>query len=189
MKRKTSDVLFSQAVRAVQEEQGSRDYIDRLESRGHWKAELSEEQMAFVRSRDSFYFGTADKQGRSYIQHRGGPEGFLQVVSSSALWFPDFGGNRQYITVGNLSENEQAFIFLMDYANRRRLKLWGRAWVLATKDLSSTTNDLGGCRVRIASSSSRSTRRTRIAVATSHRATHIVGAESNLKGPSAKLSN
>jgi len=130
MKEKTSDVLFSPAVRAVQDELGSREYIERLESRDYWSAELSEDQMAFIRTRDSFYFGTASKEGRPYIQHRGGPRGFLRVESASALWFPDFGGNRQYISIGNLSENDQAFIFLMDYANRRRLKLWGRAWVL-----------------------------------------------------------
>jgi len=129
MKPKASDVLFSAAVRAVQAEMGSRDYIGRLASRGAWGAELSEDQAAFIRTSDSFYFGTASKEGRPYIQHRGGPRGFLRVEGPSALWFPDYCGNRQYISVGNLSENDQAFVFLMDYTNRRRLKLWGRARV------------------------------------------------------------
>ncbi|MEN8178597.1 MAG: pyridoxamine 5'-phosphate oxidase family protein [Pseudomonadota bacterium] len=129
MMKKISDILFSPAIRAMQAELGVRDYIARLESRDHWKAELSTEQMDFIRSRDSFYFGTASKEGCPYIQHRGGPAGFIRVESASALWFPDYSGNRQYISVGNLSENNQAFIFLMDYANRRRLKLWGRAHI------------------------------------------------------------
>ena len=131
MKIRTSDVLFSPAIRSVQERLGTRGQMENLESRDYWKAELSEDQVAFIRARDSFYFGTASRQGRPYVQHRGGPRGFLRVESASTLWFPDFSGNRQYISVGNLSENDQAFIFLMDYTNRRRLKLWGRAQVTA----------------------------------------------------------
>lgn len=130
MTGRISDVLFSPAIRATQTQLGVREFMAGLESRDHWKAELSEDQRCFIRARDSFYFGTASKQGRPYIQHRGGPKGFLRVENASNLWFPDYSGNRQYISIGNLSENDQAFIFLMDYKNRRRLKLWGRAYIV-----------------------------------------------------------
>lgn len=130
----TTNILFSDAVRRVQRTLGSNDMIARLEARDHWKGELSEEQARFIEGRDSFYLGTATLTGRPYIQHRGGPPGFIHVESPTSLWFPDFAGNRQYITVGNLSENDQAFLFFMDYRNRRRLKLWGRAAVHADAD-------------------------------------------------------
>jgi predicted pyridoxine 5'-phosphate oxidase superfamily flavin-nucleotide-binding protein len=125
----TPDILFSDAVRKTQAALDSRKMIAGLEARNHWQKELSEEQARFIESRDSFYLGTASLAGRPYIQHRGGPPGFIRTESATSLWFPEFGGNRQYITVGNLSENTQAFIFFMDYPNRRRLKLWGRAMV------------------------------------------------------------
>lgn len=134
MQGKIPDILFSSAVRAVQAELGSSDLIKRLESRNHWKAELSPEQIEFIQGRDSFYLGTAGKQGRPYIQHRGGQKGFIHVAAPTTLWFPDFSGNRQYITVGNLSENAQAFMFLMDYPKQRRLKLWGKAYVHQRSD-------------------------------------------------------
>lgn len=130
----TTDILFSPAVRKAQQALGSGDRIARLEERDHWKEELSAEQMKFIESRDSFYLGTASLAGRPYIQHRGGSPGFIRAQSSTSLWFPDFAGNRQYISVGNLSENDQAFLFFMDYPNRRRLKLWGRATVHAVAD-------------------------------------------------------
>lgn len=129
MQKTVPDILFSSAVRAVQDKLGSSGMINRLESLNHWKAVLSTEQIAFIQDRDSFYFGTASKEGRPYIQHRGGTKGFIHIAQPGTLWFPDFAGNRQYITTGNLSENNQAFIFLMDYPNQRRLKLWGRAYV------------------------------------------------------------
>ena len=81
----------------------------------------------FVASRDSFYLGTASADGRPYIQHRGGPPGFLRVLDEKTLAFADFAGNRQYISMGNLAENNQAFLFLMDYPSRSRIKIWGRA--------------------------------------------------------------
>jgi predicted pyridoxine 5'-phosphate oxidase superfamily flavin-nucleotide-binding protein len=83
---------------------------------------------------DMFYLGTASAEGQPYIQYRGGPPGFLKVLDDRTLAFADFGGNRQYITLGNLSENPRAFIFLMDYANRRRVKLWGTARVVEDDD-------------------------------------------------------
>jgi hypothetical protein len=84
---------------------------------------------AFLAERNSFYIGTAGADGQPYIQHRGGPKGFLRALDERTLAFADLEGNRQYITVGNLAENPKAFLFLMDYANRRRIKIWGRARV------------------------------------------------------------
>ena len=123
-------VLFSPAVRAVQERLGSRALQARREARGVWSDRATPELAAFLAERDSFYLGTASADGRPYIQHRGGPKGFLKVLDERRLGFADFGGNRQYITLGNLSENDRAFIFLMDYAGRQRIKLWGRAQVV-----------------------------------------------------------
>ena len=85
---------------------------------------------AFIAERDSFYLATANAEGQPYIQHRGGSKGFLRVLDDKTLGFADFKGNRQYITTGNLADNDRAFIFLMDYAHRRRVKIWGRARVV-----------------------------------------------------------
>lgn len=130
MPQNPADILFSSAIRAIQERHGSRDTIARLEMRGHWESRLPEDVISFIRSRNSFYLGTASREGRPYIQHRGGPPGFIHVLDQQTLAWPEFKGNRQYITAGNLSENNQAFIFLMDYSLPRRIKLWGRADVV-----------------------------------------------------------
>ncbi len=84
----------------------------------------------FIAQRDSFYLGTASADGQPYIQHRGGPNGFLKILDDRTLGFADFTGNRQYVSFGNLAENSKAFIFLMDYANRARIKVWGTAEVI-----------------------------------------------------------
>jgi predicted pyridoxine 5'-phosphate oxidase superfamily flavin-nucleotide-binding protein len=94
--------------------------------RHDWEQRVTPTLAAFVAERDSFYLGTASADGQPYIQHRGGPKGFLKVIGDSALAFADYRGNRQYISLGNSTENEKAFLFLMDYPNRRRIKLWGR---------------------------------------------------------------
>jgi hypothetical protein len=93
-----------------------------------WSTTITSVLAAFIAEQNSIYLGTANAAGQPYIQHRGGPPGFLRVVDESTLAFVDFKGNRQYITQGNLTENPKAFIFLMDYAHRRRIKLWGAAW-------------------------------------------------------------
>ena len=125
-----SDVAFSPAVKALQERHGSRAGYARMEQKGGWKREISPDLAAFLAERDSFYLGTASAEGQPYIQHRGGPKGFLKVLDAGRLAFADFGGNRQYITAGNLSENDRAHVFLMDYPNRQRIKIWGRARVV-----------------------------------------------------------
>jgi predicted pyridoxine 5'-phosphate oxidase superfamily flavin-nucleotide-binding protein len=130
MHNPTSDVAFTPAVKALQSRRGSRAAYARLEARGGWSATITDDLAAFIADRDSFYLATANAAGQPYIQHRGGPRGFLRVLDGRTLGFADFRGNRQYITAGNLAENDRAFIFLMDYENRQRIKLWGRARVL-----------------------------------------------------------
>jgi hypothetical protein len=127
MTRPTTDVAFSPSVKAMQQRLGSRAAYARLEAKGGWQSAITPELAAFVAARDSFYLATASAQGQPYIQHRGGPKGFLQVLDERTLAFADYAGNRQYITAGNLAENPQAFVFLMDYATRTRIKLWGTA--------------------------------------------------------------
>lgn len=125
-----SDVAFTPAVKAIQEAKGSRTGYARMETRGGWQTKVTPELAGFLAELDMFYLGTANAEGQPYIQYRGGPPGFLKPVDEHTLGFADFGGNRQYITLGNLSENNKAFIFLMDYANRQRVKLWGTARVV-----------------------------------------------------------
>lgn len=128
--RHVSDVAFTPAVKAVQERKGSRKGYARMEEKGGWTDRITPDLAAFLATRDSFYLSTASADGQPYIQHRGGKPGFLKVVDDRTLAFADFKGNRQYISTGNLSENPKAFIFLMDYPNRRRIKIWGRARVV-----------------------------------------------------------
>jgi len=123
----TSDIAFTPAVKAAQERLGSRPGYARMEEKGGWSDRVTPDLAAFIAERDSFYMATANAEGQPYIQHRGGSPGFLKVVDEHTLAFADFSGNRQYISIGNLSENDKAFLFLMDYAGRRRIKFWGRA--------------------------------------------------------------
>ena len=123
----TSDIAFTPVVKAFQERLGSRRGYARMEMKGGWQDRVTPDLAAFLGHRDSFYMATASADGRPYIQHRGGPAGFLKVLDDKTLAFADFSGNRQYITAGNLDENDKAYIFLMDYPNRRRIKIWGRA--------------------------------------------------------------
>ena len=130
MAQPTTDVAFTASVKALQSRAGSRAAYARLEEQGGFEDRVTPKLAAFVAERDSFYVATASAAGRPYVQHRGGPRGFLRVLDDRTLAFADFGGNRQYITAGNLAENDQAFLFLMDYATRRRIKVWGRARVV-----------------------------------------------------------
>ena len=126
----SSDIAFTPAVKAVQSAKGSRNNYSRMELGGSWESTVTPALKAFIRDLDMFYLGTANSEGQPYIQYRGGSPGFLKVLDEKTLAFADFGGNRQYITVGNLSENPKAFLFLMDYAHSRRIKLWGTARVV-----------------------------------------------------------
>jgi uncharacterized protein len=124
-----SDVAFTPAVKSIQTRKGSREGYAHAEQRG-WRTEIDENLAAFIADANSFYFATASADGQPYIQHRGGPKGFLKVLDKQTLAFADYAGNRQYITQGNLSENPRAYIFVMDYAHRRRVKIWGEARVV-----------------------------------------------------------
>ena len=109
---------------------GSRQTYERMERGRGWQKHVSPELAEFIAERDTFFLGTANADGQPYIQHRGGPPGFLKVIDEETLAFADFRGNRQYLTMGNLEDNDKAFIFLIDFVNRRRIKIWGRAAVV-----------------------------------------------------------
>ena len=125
-----SNVVFTPAVKEVQQQLGSRNNYARMEERGGWQTEIDGGLRQFIATMDSFYMGTANSDGQPYIQHRGGPKGFLKVLDNKRLAFADFTGNRQYISVGNLTENNKATLFLMDYPNKTRMKIWGTAAVV-----------------------------------------------------------
>jgi uncharacterized protein len=125
-----SDVAFTPAVKSIQSQKGSRFTYARMERSDGWQTTVTPYLAEYIADMDMFYLGTASAEGQPYIQYRGGSPGFLKVLDEHTLAFADFGGNRQYVTIGNLSENPKAFIFLMDYANSRRVKLWGSARVV-----------------------------------------------------------
>jgi predicted pyridoxine 5'-phosphate oxidase superfamily flavin-nucleotide-binding protein len=130
MARPISDIAFTPSVKAEQERKGSRAQYARMEHTKGWASTVTPDLAAQISAARSFYLGTASAEGQPYIQHRGGQPGFLQVLDERRLAFADLSGNRQYITTGNLAENPRAFIFIMDYARRRRVKIWGRARVV-----------------------------------------------------------
>ncbi len=130
MKRPISEIAFTAKVKAAQERRGSRASYAKMEQRGDqgpWRDVVTPELAEFIAEQDSLYLGTVGADGQPYIQYRGGPKGFLKVLDENTLAFADFQGNAQYISLGNLTENNRAFIFLMDYPNRRRIKIWGTA--------------------------------------------------------------
>lgn len=126
----STEIAFSPSVKAVQERRGSRSTYERLERNGGWNTKIDARLAEFIAGMRSFYLATASKDGQPYVQHRGGPPGFLRVIDETTLAFADFAGNRQYISTGNLAENPRAMLFLMDYQNRRRVKIWGQARVI-----------------------------------------------------------
>lgn len=126
----TSDIAFTESVKAIQQRKGSRQLYAQMESNADWQTEVTPDLAGFIATQRSFYLATANGSGQPYIQHRGGPPGFLNVIDRQTLAFADYIGNRQFITQGNLTENPKAFIFLMDYHNRTRVKIWGNAKVI-----------------------------------------------------------
>ncbi len=126
----SSDVAFTDAVKAVQARRHSRGMFARMEALGGFQTGITPDLAGFLESVDTAYLATASAAGQPYAQHRGGPKGFIRVLDGTTLGFADYAGNRQYVTTGNLNENDRAFLFLMDYAHRRRIKLWGRAWTV-----------------------------------------------------------
>ena len=130
----SSDIAFTDRVKAIQTERGSRAGYARQEQKGGWPTTVTADLAATLAETRSFYLATATPEGQPYIQHRGGPKGFLKVIDEKTLGFADFTGNRQYLTTGNLADNPRAFLFLMDYVNRRRVKIWGTARVVDDKE-------------------------------------------------------
>lgn len=120
-----SDIAFTDAVKAQQSRMGSRRAYAHMEESSGWQTHITPELQEFIAARDSMYLATANAAGQPYIQHRGGPPGFLRVIDAQTIGFADFAGNKQYITLGNIQENPKAHVFLMDYAHRRRIKIWG----------------------------------------------------------------
>jgi uncharacterized protein len=126
----SSDVAFTPTVKAVQTRRGSRRAYARMEEKGSWKTRITPDLAEFIAAQTSIFIATANNEGQPYIQHRGGPPGFLRVLDDRTIGFADFTGNRQYITQGNLADNPKAHLFLIDYAQRRRVKVWGEAHVV-----------------------------------------------------------
>lgn len=125
----SSDVAFTPIVKSIQSERGSREYYAKVEARGGFRTEVTEDLTELLSKVNTAYLATSNSVGQPYAQHRGGPKGFIRMIDDRTLAFADFVGNYQYVTIGNLAENPKAFLFLMDYANRRRIKIWGRAWI------------------------------------------------------------
>jgi uncharacterized protein len=122
-----SDIAFTATVKALQTARGSRASYAKMEERGGFRKEISDDLIDFLGGVDTAYLATTNAAGQPYAQHRGGPKGFIRIVGEHTIAFADYTGNKQYITTGNLAENDKAFLFLMDYAHRRRIKIWGRA--------------------------------------------------------------
>jgi len=130
----SSDVAFTPSVKAVQARKGSRRSYARIEERGGWQTRITSDLARFIEAQTSIFLATATREGQPYIQHRGGPAGFLKVLDDKTIGFADFVGNKQYITQGNLAENPKAYLFLIDYAHRQRVKIWGEARVIEGDD-------------------------------------------------------
>ena len=126
----SSDVAFTPAVKAIQARKGSRQAYAHVEENGGWRTEIDDKLAGLLANTNSFYMATATADGQPYIQHRGGPKGFVKILDKNTIAFADYAGNRQYLTEGNLSENNRAHIFIMDYAHRRRVMIWGEAKVI-----------------------------------------------------------
>lgn len=133
MAKNYAEIAFTSAVRAEQEKHNSRRQYERMEkiARG---TELSFAEVDFIEARDSFYIATSGQNGYPYVQFRGGPPGFLRVLDSQTIGYADFRGNRQYVSVGNLKDNDKAALILMDYPNRRRLKIYARIRIFEAQD-------------------------------------------------------
>lgn len=127
----SSDIAFTPTVKAIQESKGSRGAYARMEAAGSWQTRITADLARFIAAQTSVFLATANREGQPYIQHRGGPPGFLRILDDSTIGFVDFAGNRQYITQGNFADNPKAYLFLIDYAHRRRIKIWGDARVVA----------------------------------------------------------
>jgi len=129
-----SDIGFSPTVKEYQEKEGSRYSYQKVAESRDWQNTITDRLRSFVVNRDSFYLATVNKDGQPYIQHRGGPKGFLKVLDDHTLGFADYSGNRQFISAGNLQDSKKVSLFLMDYPTRSRIKIWGEARIIQKDD-------------------------------------------------------
>jgi uncharacterized protein len=129
MREYISDIAFTDTVKAIQKKKGSRNTYANMEQYHSWENAVTPFLKTFIAERDSFYMASVNSEGYPYIQHRGGPKGFLKVIDQQTLGFADFRGNRQYLSYGNLTDNNKVSLFLMDYPNKTRIKIWGTAEV------------------------------------------------------------
>ena len=127
------EIAFTPSVKAVQEKLGSRKAYAALEAGEHHNSELGSDESNFIMARDSFYMASVSETNWPYVQHRGGPAGFVKVLDARTLGFADYRGNRQYVSVGNLLKNDRVSLFFMDYPRRTRLKLLGHAELIGTE--------------------------------------------------------
>jgi uncharacterized protein len=127
----SSDVAFTPTVKAVQSRKGSRA----IYAHADWQTRIRDDLARFIGAQTSVFFATSSADGQPYIQHRGGPAGFLHVLDEETIAFADFAGNQQFITTGNLAENPKAYLFLIDYMQRQRVKIWGEARVVEGDDV------------------------------------------------------
>jgi predicted pyridoxine 5'-phosphate oxidase superfamily flavin-nucleotide-binding protein len=134
MTHKYAQIAFTEQVRQVQREHNSRSAFTRMDQGEDYNFLLSDNEAIFIQERDSFYMASVGETGWPYVQHRGGPKGFLRVIDASTLGFADFKGNRQYVSMGNFRSNDRVALFLMDYPHRRRLKIMGRIKLVANDD-------------------------------------------------------
>jgi predicted pyridoxine 5'-phosphate oxidase superfamily flavin-nucleotide-binding protein len=130
----SSDIAFTPSVKAVQARKGSRTSYGRMEQKRGWDTRITPDLAGFIAAQTSVFFATVNAEGQPYIQHRGGPAGFLRVLDDKTIGFADFAGNRQYITQGNLADNPKAHLFLIDYTHGKRVKIWGEARVVEGDD-------------------------------------------------------
>jgi len=134
MPRKFAEITFTPSVVAAQERYGSRASNQRFEGIAEEGEPLGEAEAQFIQARDGFYQATVNEKGWPYVQFRGGPVGFLKVLDARTIGYADFRGNIQYLSVGNMSANDKVALILMDYANRRRLKIWARARIVHAEE-------------------------------------------------------
>ncbi|MBI4005974.1 MAG: pyridoxamine 5'-phosphate oxidase family protein [Gammaproteobacteria bacterium] len=130
MRDYVSDIAFTDTVKLLQEKLESRKNYAAMEKNGGWNNKITPDFAEYISNRDSFYIATVNSEGQPYIQHRGGPKGFLKIIDDETVGFADFKGNRQYISYGNLLDNDKVCLFLMDYPNRKRIKVWGKAKII-----------------------------------------------------------
>ncbi|WP_417541800.1 pyridoxamine 5'-phosphate oxidase family protein [Methylophaga thalassica] len=142
MARAFTKIAFTDHVKQVQSDMGSRALYQTLEQGITDEVFIDARVKQFIEQQDSFYIATTNEDGWPYIQHRGGPKGFLKVLNETQIGFADFAGNRQYLTVGNILGNNKVCLFLMNYAEKRRLKLWGRAELVQEQDNASLVEQL-----------------------------------------------